>query len=88
MAVSAMLELPEIEDQTAFNFERWEALLEGPIMMPFQGRIEIEAFGHAVMSGPPAYDHGGYQFMLGRTIERYKRKGVFRPRLRSLLLKV
>jgi Uma2 family endonuclease len=61
VAVSAKLELPEIEDQTAFNLERWDELLQDPIMTQFQGRIETDAFGHVLMSPPPAYDHGGYQ---------------------------
>ena len=69
------MELPDIEDQTAFNLERWDALLVDPAISEHLGRFETDAHGHVIMTPPPSFEHGGFQFEIGKSIERYFETG-------------
>lgn len=59
------IDLPVQKDQTAFNLRRWTEVLADPELAKFQGRIETDRHGKVIMSPPPAFDHGGYQFEIG-----------------------
>jgi len=69
MATSAP-ELPVIADQTAFNLQRWDELCAEPLLQEVTGRIETDAYGHILMSPPPAPEHGETQFSIGALILR------------------
>ena len=55
------IELPSQRTQTAFNLRRWAELLADPEMRKFEGRVETDRHGHAIMSPPAAASHGSYQ---------------------------
>jgi Uma2 family endonuclease len=55
------IELPQQEEQTALNLERWAVLLTDLEMARIQGRVETDRHGHVIMSPPPAPLHGSYQ---------------------------
>jgi Uma2 family endonuclease len=59
------IELPVQKDQTAFNVRRWAEVLADHDLAKFEGRIETDRHGHIVMSPPPAFSHGGFQFEIG-----------------------
>lgn len=55
------IELPAQRAQTAFNTRRWAELLGDPMLAKFEGRIETDRHGHAIMNPPPAPNHGVLQ---------------------------
>lgn len=59
------IELPVQKDQTAFNLRRWAEVLADPELTRFEGRIETDRHGQIIMSPPPAFSHGGFQFEIG-----------------------
>jgi Uma2 family endonuclease len=59
------IELPVQKDQTTFNVQRWTEILANPEFTKFEGRIETDRHGQVIMSPPPAFSHGGYQFEIG-----------------------
>ena len=68
------IDLPAQEDQTAFNLRRWSELLAdtelGRELARIEGRIETDRHGYIIMSPPPGFRHGSYQFEIGRTLQR------------------
>ena len=56
------IELPVQKNQTAFNLRRWAEVLDDPTLAKIEARIETDRHGHIVMSPPPAFRHGSYQF--------------------------
>lgn len=60
-----VIELPVQENQTAFNLRRWSEVLEDAALAKIEGRIETDRHGHIIMSPPPAFSHGGFQFEIG-----------------------
>ena len=59
--MSIHLDLPTIQDQTAFNLDRWEEVCADPIWTGFDGRIETDAYGQVIMNYPAEFSHGGKQ---------------------------
>ena len=66
---SLNITLPEQESQTEANMRRWAELMEDPELVRFEGRIETDRHGHIIMSPPPAAQHGGMQFEIGRILQ-------------------
>lgn len=62
------IELPQHEEQTAYNLSRWAELLDDPELAKIEGRIETDRHGHIIMSPPPAPSHGSYQSMIGHLL--------------------
>jgi len=73
--MSALMELPTLETRNDFNLRRWAELQEDPMVRNLVGRVETDRFGKILMSPPPAFDHGSYQFRIGLVLERYLRTG-------------
>ena len=69
------IELPVQEDQTAFNLRRWEELLAdtelGQRLARIEGRIETDRHGYLIMSPPPGFLHGSYQYRIARLLEDF-----------------
>lgn len=57
----AALEIPEIEDQTAFNLARWDEVCADPVLATLAFRIETDRHGHILMTPTPVPEHGDYQ---------------------------
>jgi Uma2 family endonuclease len=55
------IELPPQKAQTAFNLRRWAEVLTDPELAKYEGRVETDRYGYAIMSPPPAPSHGSYQ---------------------------
>lgn len=51
------IELPTLENQTAFNLARWEELLADSELAKIPNRIETDRYGHILMSPLPARRH-------------------------------
>ena len=67
------IELPVQKDQTAFNLRRWAELLSdkelGRELARIEGRIETDRHGYIIMSPPPGYTHGSYQFEIAHLLK-------------------
>ena len=74
-SVLDIVELVEIEDQTAFNLAVWEKLVNNETLAQLPYRIETDRFGHIIMSPPPAPDHGEEQFGIGFTLKQLLPRG-------------
>jgi len=60
-AMSALLKLPVIKNQTAFNLERWDELCSDEQLAKLGWRIETDRNGTILMNFPAEYSHGGKQ---------------------------
>jgi Uma2 family endonuclease len=73
------IDLPAQEDQTAFNVRRWSELLAdtamGRELARIEGRIETDRHGHIIMSPPPGFRHGSYQFALAKLLNELAPSG-------------
>ena len=69
------IKLPSQKEQTAFNLRRWDELLADPEMAKIEGRVEMDRFGHVIVSPPPAASHGSYQFEIGHLLATLMRVG-------------
>jgi Uma2 family endonuclease len=69
------IELPPQREQTAFNLRRWSELLADRELARFEGRVETDRHGHAIMSPPPAPNHGRFQARIAALLERHMRTG-------------
>jgi Uma2 family endonuclease len=69
------IELPSQKEQTAFNLRRWAELLVDPALAKFEGRIETDRHGHAIMSPPPAASHGRFQSRIAHILQTLMKKG-------------
>lgn len=67
------IELPVQENQTAFNLQRWVELSAdtelGRRLAKIEGRIETDRHGYVIMSPPPGFLHGSYQYRIARLLE-------------------
>lgn len=63
--MNALLNLPAIKDQTAFNLDRWDALAHDEEVKKLPGRVETDRFGRTIMYHYAEFSHGGRQFDIG-----------------------
>jgi Uma2 family endonuclease len=73
--MTATLEIPSVSDQEAFNLARWEEICADPVLAKFEFRVESDAYGNPIMSPPPAFSHGSYQFDIGCHLRRLLPRG-------------
>ncbi len=59
--MSKHLDLPTIQDQTAFNLDRWDEVCADPVWAGFDGKIETDTYGQVIMNYPAEFAHGGKQ---------------------------
>lgn len=59
--MNALLSLPSIKNQTAFNLSRWDELAKDPEIEGWPGRVETDRYGQIIMSYYSEYSHGGHQ---------------------------
>jgi Uma2 family endonuclease len=69
--MTATLELPSVSDQEAFNLARWEEICADPVLAKLEFRVESDAYGNPIMSPPPAFSHGSFQFDIGYHLRRF-----------------
>lgn len=72
---SLTIELPDHRTQTTFNLERWAEIVADPALAKIEGRIEMDRFGHLLMSPPPAAKHGFFQIRIGRLLAEHIKTG-------------
>lgn len=70
-----ILSMPQVRDQQAFNLKRWEELCADPFLAGIEGRIETDRFGQIIMSPPPGFNHGDYQFQIGTHLHKRNAAG-------------
>jgi Uma2 family endonuclease len=74
------IELPAQDDQTQFNLRRWSELTSdtslGRELARIEGRIETDRHGHIIMSPPPGYPHGRYQYRIASQLEKFLPDGI------------
>ena len=59
--MTALLELPSIDDAEAFHLKRWEEVCADPALQRLPDRIETNRFGHIIMMPPPGFSHSTRQ---------------------------
>lgn len=69
------IELPDQHTQTTFNLERWAEIVADPSLAKIEGRIEMDRFGHIIMSPPPAAQHGFFQIKIGELLSKWMLTG-------------
>lgn len=76
MASSALSAEPATTiDQTAFNLEAWARITSDPAYQSLAHRVESNRFGQALMSPPPAPEHGEEQIEIGFLLRKHCPKG-------------
>ena len=76
--MAAILEIaddPALADQTAFNLAVWEKVLSDPFYNTLEHRIETNSFGQIIMSPPPNFEHGEYQFNIAYHLKNLLKNG-------------
>lgn len=73
------IELPNQRAQTIFNLERWSEIISNPALAKIEGRIEMDRFGHLIMSPPPAAQHARYQSKIVRLLSNLLSSGEAIP---------
>jgi Uma2 family endonuclease len=73
------LELRPRAEQTAFNLQRWEAVLADPEMQRIPGRVETDRHGRIIMSPPAAPRHGRFQHKIQLLLEKLMVPGEVLP---------
>lgn len=69
------IKLPSQRAQNDFNLRRWEELIADPELAKIEGRVEMDRYGHAIMSPPPAPNHGSYQLEIGYLLRSLMKAG-------------
>lgn len=59
--MNALLSLPVIKDQGAFNLARWTELCADPFWSGIDGKVETDRYGQIIMNPPADPSHGGRQ---------------------------
>lgn len=59
--MTALLKLPSIKDQTAFNLDRWDELCADSELAALPGRYETNRFGEIIMHYYAEFAHGDTQ---------------------------
>ena len=73
--MAATLELQSVSDQEAFNLARWEEICADPVLAKLEFRVESDAYGNPIVSPPPAFSHGSFQFDIGYHLRRLLLEG-------------
>jgi Uma2 family endonuclease len=69
------IELPPHQAQTEFNERRWAEILADPYLARFEGRVEMDRYGHAIMNPPPAPRHGRLQSRIAYLLQTQSTDG-------------
>lgn len=69
------IELPSQQAQTSYNLERWGQIVADPVLAKIEGRIEMDRFGHVIMSPPPAAKHGRFQSKIVQLLSQLMTNG-------------
>lgn len=69
------IQLPPHDAQTEFNLRRWDELLADREVAKIEGRVEMDRFGHVIMSPPPAPNHGSYQSEIAHLLRMLLHQG-------------
>lgn len=56
-AMPAVLDIPVIENETAFHLERWRQVRSDSALKRLPDRIETNRYEHVVMMPPPGFSH-------------------------------
>jgi len=70
------LSIPQVEDQEAFNIERWLEVCADPELAKLEHRIETDRFGKVTMSPPPGFNHGNLQSQIAFHLRSCKPEGT------------
>ncbi len=73
--MNALLSLPKIKNQTAFNLDRWEEIGRDPEIRRWSGKVETDRYGNAIMMCYAEFSHGGKQYDIGKLIEKHGPSG-------------
>ena len=69
------LVMPEISNQEVFNLKRWEELCADSTLADLDFRIETDRNGNTIMTPPPGFDHGDFQFSIGTILRQQLQSG-------------
>jgi len=69
--MNALLSLPRIKNQTAFNLNRWDELAKDPEIERWPGRVETNRYGQIIMSYYSEYSHGGRQVDIASLLRKH-----------------
>ncbi|HWD94492.1 MAG TPA: Uma2 family endonuclease [Verrucomicrobiae bacterium] len=72
---SLTIKLPSQRAQTDFNLRRWAELVKDPELAKIEGRVEMDRYGHVIMSPPPAARHGSYQSEIAYLLRSLMQEG-------------
>jgi Uma2 family endonuclease len=72
---SLTIKLPSQRAQTDFNLRRWAELVKDPELAKIEGRVEMDRYGHVIMSPAPAARHGSYQSEIAYLLRSLIRDG-------------
>lgn len=67
--MAAVLDIPVIEDVTAFHLERWKQVCTEPALLDLAERVETNRYGQIVMMPPPGFAHANFQFEIGHRLK-------------------
>jgi Uma2 family endonuclease len=73
--MNALLSLPKIKNQTAFNLDRWEEIGRDPEIRRWSGKVETDRYGNAIMMCYAEFSHGGKQYDIAKLIEKHGPSG-------------
>ena len=73
--MTALLKLPSIKNQTAFNLKRWDELCAYPELAAYPGRYETDRFGDVIMHCFAEFAHGGRQADIAILIRHFLPEG-------------
>jgi Uma2 family endonuclease len=73
--VPLTIQLPPLEQQTAFNLQRWFELQNDRDLACLPHRIETDRYGHILLSPPHAPSHGSRQLEIGHLLKNLLPRG-------------
>ena len=75
LTMTALLNLPSIQDQTAFNLDRWDVLCADKRFAGWEGRFETDRFGGIIMHYYAEFAHGDRQVDIASLLRHFLPKG-------------
>lgn len=63
------LDLPVIENRTAFNLKRWRELSADPEIAALGYRVSTDPYGNLLLMPIPGFGHAGFQFEVGKMMD-------------------